>query len=335
MILTTISDIHNRIVAHYGTLTAHHEKQKREQKEALYKKYPRIEEIDNEIAMLAVTSARRILEEKISAKEATDSMNKKALALKKERETIISQNGETQDNIAYECEICKDTGLTQNGVKCSCYIKKMREYLSLPGEKINTNSEVFKNYNFDNFNLSYYPDTLDANCGFVPRKMMKMNYAKCLKFANEFNSCSSENILLYGPSGLGKTFLASAIYNRVCERGYFAMYKSSYKLFEFLEDYKFGRLNKDDYSLVYDTIYDCDLLIIDDFGTEFITSYTQSVFFDLLNTRLINGKSTIISTNLNIEKIRDIYQERVSSRLQNEFTGLFFCGKDIRSLKNE
>ena len=333
--MKTISDIHNRIVAHYGTLTLQHEKQKREQKEFLYKKYPRIEQIDNEIAMLAVTSARRILEEKISAKEATDSMNKLALALKKEREDILSQNGEADDNIAYECEICKDTGLVADGVKCSCYINKMREYISLPGEKINTNSTVFKNLVFDNFNLSYYPDTVDANCGFVPRKMMKMNYAKCLKFANEFNGECSENILLYGPSGLGKTFLASAIYNRVCERGYFAMYKSSYKLFEFLEDYKFGRLNKDDYSLVYDTIYDCELLIIDDFGTEFITSYTQSVFFDLLNTRLLNGKSTIISTNLNFEKIREIYQERVTSRLQNEFTGLFFCGKDIRSLKNE
>ena len=108
-----------------------------------------------------------------------------------------------------------------------------------------------------------------------------------------------------------------------------------YKLFEFLEDYKFGRLSREEYSIVYNTIYDCDLLIIDDFGTEFITSYTQSVFFDLLNTRLINGKSTVISTNLNFDKLNDIYGERVISRLQNEFTGLFFCGKDIRFLKNE
>ena len=113
------------------------------------------------------------------------------------------------------------------------------------------------------------------------------------------------------------------------------MYKSSYKLFEFLEDYKFGRVSRDEYSLIYNTIYDCELLIIDDFGTEFITSYTQSVFFDLLNTRLMNGKSTIISTNLNFDKLNEIYQERVTSRLQNEFTGLFFCGKDIRVLRNE
>ena len=333
--MTTISDIHSRIIAYYSKLKEEREKQKREQKETLYRKYPRIEQIDNEISMLAVTSARRILEEKISAKEATELMNETAQKLKKERQTILIENGETDEDIHYECEICKDTGFSEEGKKCICYIKKMRDAINLPGEKINTDSTFFKNANFDNFNLSYYPNVLDESCGFVPRKMMKMNYAKCLKFASEFNEGCTENILLYGPSGLGKSFMAAAIYNRVSERGYFAMYKSSYKLFEFLEDYKFGRLPRDEYGLVYDTIYDCDLLIIDDFGTEFITSYTQSVFFDLLNTRLINGKSTVISTNLNFDKLNNIYGERVISRLQNEFTGLFFCGKDIRVLKNE
>ena len=85
---------------------------------------------------------------------------------------------------------------------------------------------------------------------------------------------------------------------------------------------------------MYDAIYDCDLLIIDDFGTEFITSYTQSVFFDLLSTRLTEEKSIIISTNLSFEKITDIYQERVMSRLQNEFSVLRFAGTDIRAIKN-
>ncbi len=333
--MTTISDIHSRILADYKKLNEEHEKQKKEHKENIYRKYPRLQQIDDEISMLAVTSARRVLEEKISPEKATELMRESAEKLKKERQAILSENNETEDDVIYECDLCKDKGVFEDGRKCSCYVKKLKGYLCLPGEKLNTDSEFFKNSTFDNFKLSYYPNEPDANCGFVPRKMMKMNYAKCLKFANDFTESSSENILLYGPSGLGKSFMAASIYNRVCERGYFAMYKSSYKLFEFLEDYKFGRISRDEYSLIYNTIYDCELLIIDDFGTEFITSYTQSVFFDLLNTRLVNGKSTIISTNLNFDKLNEIYQERVTSRLQNEFTGLFFCGKDIRVLKNE
>ena len=117
-------------------------------------------------------------------------------------------------------------------------------------------------------------------------------------------------------------------------QGSFVIYKSAYKLFEFLEDYKFGKIDRDKYMFVYDSIYNCDLLIIDDLGTEFITTYTQSVFFDLLTSRLDMGKSMVISTNLPMEKISEIYQQRVMSRLLNEFNVLRFAGVDIRSLKN-
>ncbi len=332
--MSSLSEIHTQILSGYNKLKEEHEKQKQNAKQELYAAYPRIEQIDNEISMLAVNSARRVLEEKISPEEATEYMKSKAQELKKERSQILIENGIEEFSIKYDCDICKDTGFSGDGKKCRCYIKKLKERVILPGERINTESEVFKNSVFENFNLSYYPDEIDQSCGFVPRKIMQMNYARCVKFADNFTGEGSGNILLYGPSGLGKSFMASCIYNRVTDKGYYAMYKSSYKLFEFLEDYKFGRLNREEYAIVYDSVYDCDLLVIDDFGTEFITSYTQSVFFDLLNTRLINGKSTIISTNLNFDKLKDIYQDRVTSRLQNEFTTLFFCGTDIRSLKN-
>ena len=133
--------------------------------------------------------------------------------------------------------------------------------------------------------------------------MMRAVYANCSRFANFFGEGLSGNLLLCGPSGLGKTFMAGCIANAVSDKGYLVIYKSSYKLFQFLEDYKFGKIDRDTYSVLYDAIYDCDLLIIDDFGTEFITSYTQSVFFDLLSTRLTEEKSIIISTNLSFEKI--------------------------------
>lgn len=332
--MRTMEEIYSSVNSYYRNLQAKHEDEALSAKNALYSMYPRIEEIDREISTLAISFARRIIDENITAEEATASMQEKANALRCERAKIINDNAIEEFEPEYECNFCRDTGKTSDGKKCRCYMKRARAMITLPGERINPNSDFFKNSTFDKFKLSYYPDTKDASCGFVPRKMMQMNFAKCLAFANDFSPEKSGNILLYGPSGLGKSFMAASIYNRVSENGYYAMYKSSYALFQFLEDYKFGRVNRDEYALCYESIYDCDLLIIDDFGTEFINSYTQSVFFDLLNTRLINGKSTVISTNLTFEKLREIYQDRVCSRLQNEFTSLFFCGEDIRNIIN-
>ncbi len=331
--MRTMEEIYSHINSYYKSLQDKYDDEAQNAKNALYSMYPRIEEIDREISTLAISSARKIAEKKISVEEATDIMHKKAALLRDERARILKDNTVTEYKPEYQCKLCKDTGRDENGKKCRCYMQKMRSLITLPNEKINQNSDFFKNSTFDNFKLSYYPDIKDASCGFVPRKMMQMNYAKCLGFANNFAPEKSGNMLLYGPSGLGKSFMAASIYNRVSENGYYAMYKSSYALFQFLEDYKFGRVNREEYALCYESIYDCDLLIIDDFGTEFINSYTQSVFFDLLNTRLINSKSIVISTNLNFDKIKEIYQDRVSSRLQNEFTTLFFCGEDIRNIK--
>jgi len=301
----TISEIHSLINSEYKKLQNDYEQQKELSKQTLYAHFPRIEEIDNEISMLAITSAKKVLEEKITPEEATSLMKQRADKLKKERMSILQNNDYSEYTPKYKCDLCSDTGYTQDGSKCRCYMQRLRSLIVLPGENANTESEFFKNAVFENFNLSYYPDEIDTSCGYIPRQMMKMNLAKCMQFANDFTSNNSGNILLYGPSGLGKSFMAACIFNKISDKGYYAMYKSSYRLFQFMEDYKFGKIDRDTYSIAYNSVYDCDLLVIDDFGTEFITSYTQSVFFDLLNSRLINGKSTIVSTNLNFDKLRE------------------------------
>lgn len=332
--MQTMSEVYFHINSEYNKLQNEHKQSIENSKQFLYEKFPRIEEIDNEISMLAINSARRVIEENLSPEEATLAMKKRAEILNQEKENILKDNDYSEFSPRYNCVLCKDTGFRENGKKCRCYMEKLSNLVSFPGDSSNGDKEFFKSAVFDNFKLSYYSNEVDVVCGSSPRKIMKMNLAKCVKFANEFSGINSGNILLYGPSGLGKSFMAGCIYNRVTDNGYFAIYKSSYKLFQFLEDYKFGRIDRDKYNLANNSVYDCDLLIIDDFGTEFITSYTQSVFFDLLNTRLMNGKSTIISTNLNSDELKKIYQERVCSRLENEFVNLLFCGSDIRSLKN-
>jgi len=330
--MQSMNEIYTRITSAYRKLQSEHETAKATALEILYADYPRIEEIDREISTLAITSAKKVLEERISPEEAAEFVKIEADRLRAERASILLSNNATEYIPKYNCEKCNDTGFSSDGKKCGCFIKKLQAMMALPGER--GDMSPIKDCTFENYTTEYYPKETDPDLGCSPYSIMNMIYSNCLKFANEFSGNNSGNLLMCGKSGLGKSFMAGCVANRVADRGYFVIYKSSYKLFQFLEDYKFGRVDRDEYRAVYDAIYDCDLLVIDDFGTEFITSYTQTVFFDLLSSRLNLDKSTIISTNLPLNKVSEIYQERVYSRLINEFNVMSFAGVDIRAQKN-
>ncbi len=331
--MLSMNEIHAKIRGEYRQIQEEYENAKKNAEELMYASFPRVEEIDNEISALAIESAKRVLEEKITPEEAALSMQEKARILREEKELIIKSNNIDEFKITYKCQNCQDTGFSKDGKKCGCYMKKIQSMLALPGEK--SENAILKKCEFDNFSLDYYSKEKDPEIGISPRDIMRAVFANCKKFTIDFSGENSGNVLLCGPSGLGKTHMAASIANEVMSKGYLVIYKSSYKLFQFLEDYKFGRVDRNIYSVVYDAIYDADLLVIDDFGTEFITSYTQSVLFDLLSTRIASDKSTVISTNLTLDNILEIYQERIMSRLKNEFNVLRFAGEDIRALKNK
>lgn len=220
----------------------------------------------------------------------------------------------------FVCDVCRDTGFV-DGKMCVCLKNTIRQMTynalcdKLPIEK----------FRFDNFSLEKYPDTPDES-GVVPRNRMRSYFEFCKNYADDF-SVSSGNIFMFGETGLGKTHLSLAIAGEAAKKGYSVIYGSAQNLLSSIENEKFGRSA----NLGAETsIHECDLLIIDDLGAEFSTQFTVSAVYNILNTRLMLSKPTIISTNMDFDEIEDRYTQRVASRILGNYTIMNFRGKDVR-----
>lgn len=164
-----------------------------------------------------------------------------------------------------------------------------------------------------------------------PRKNILSILEICKDFVNGFDS-KEENLLFYGSPGLGKTFLSSSVANALLNKGKTVLYQSAGQVFTLLDDIRFGRNTDNTAQYIASRLLTSDLLIIDDLGTEFITTMTEAEFFRIVNTRILNKKSTIISTNLKLNEISRQYSDRILSRLLGHYNHLHFYGEDIRSM---
>lgn len=243
------------------------------------------------------------------------------LQAQEERKNLLKGAGlpENYLDVKYTCPVCEDKG-SVSGFVCDCYKNLLR---SIEYETICSRFPVDK-CRFDNFKLDYYPD----GAGTSPKMRMKSVLEYCKAYADDFGK-NSPSLLLYGMTGLGKTHLSLAIAGKAVEKGYNVIYMSAQNLFNRLEKEKFGRADGN----TEDSILDCDLLIIDDLGAEFSTQFTVSALYNIINSRELEGKPTIISTNLTQEELGSQYNERIASRILSNFTLLFFDGNDIRQIK--
>lgn len=255
------------------------------------------------------------------AKEYIRKLSEINLAAQTQRSLLLKNAGFPENwlNIRYSCKKCADKGFV-NGIMCDCFKELLK---SLEYEKLCSNLPV-NNCRFDNFKLDYYPDGI----GTSPRRRMESVLDFCKTYAAEFSQKSS-SLLLYGHTGLGKTHLSLAIAGKVVEAGYGVIYSSAQNLFNKLEKEKFGRSDGN----TEENILGCDLLIIDDLGAEFTTQFTVSALYNIVNSRELEGKPTIISTNLTPEQLLSTYSERIASRILNNYTLLRFDGTDIRQIK--
>lgn len=255
------------------------------------------------------------------AKEYIRKLSEINLAAQTQRSLLLKNAGFPENwlNVRYSCKKCEDKGFV-NGIMCDCFKELLK---SLEYEKLCSNLPV-NNCRFDNFKLDYYPEGV----GTSPRRRMESVLDFCKTYAAEFSQKSS-SLLLYGHTGLGKTHLSLAIAGKVVEAGHGVIYSSAQNLFNKLEKEKFGRSDGN----TEENILGCDLLIIDDLGAEFTTQFTVSALYNIVNSRELEGKPTIISTNLTPEQLLSTYSERIASRILNNYTLLRFDGTDIRQIK--
>jgi DNA replication protein DnaC len=266
-----------------------------------------------------------------SARSAAE-LEEESLALQAKRAELLLKNGwpERYLDEIYDCPRCRDSGHLPDGDLCGCllalYKKEQTKELS---SLLRTGEE-----SFERFGLHYYPSAPATEGGTIPRRRMEHILQVCRRYAEGFGR-DSENLLFYGGPGLGKTFLSAAIARVVSENGYSVAYDSISAVLAVFEAQKFSRDQADAEEAASRArqLLSCDLLILDDLGTEMTTAFSVSALYTILNTRLRGGKKTIVSTNLGPEPLLSRYGEQIASRLEGEFLRLEFLGTDIRALK--
>ena len=285
------------------------------------KKCPELLDIERQMAETGLSAIKTVCTG-VDAKPIIDKLSKKNLELQACRKEILLTYGYPEDYLApkYTCPICKDTG-SVNSQPCACYTNLLKEqaYKQLAEET------PLALCDFDSFTLSLYADTPDEN-GLIPREEMEGIYKFCKGYAQNF-SLQSNSLFLYGKTGLGKTHLSLAIAAEAIHKGYGVIYGSAQNLLSKLERERFGKAEDMETESL---LLDCDLLILDDLGTEFTTSYTVSEIYNIINSRGLRQKPTIINSNLNFSELQAKYSDRITSRILGSYTVLHFCGGDIR-----
>ena len=282
---------------------------------------PEIEKIDRELAATGFKIFDATLRGETSK---IDAINAENAELQRKRAEIMQVAGFAPDytEVKYECEECGDTGTVEYSM-CRC----MRRRLVEAGIESSGMSDLIKRQNFSNFTLDYYNQSPEMH------KRMANIYHFLKNYAELFDVTRSGNLALFGGTGLGKTHLSSAVAGAVIEKGNDVYYISAMNLFADFEEKRFGSSSSYESTGEIDQYFTCDLLIIDDLGSELINQFTVSCLYNVINSRLNHKKPTIISSNLTQDEFRKKYWDRISSRVFGEYLVLPFVGNDIRQKK--
>ena len=290
-----------------------------------YRRVPRLKEIDLQLRRTMAKAAQAVFTQGGDVQQAMEQAKTENLTLQMERRELIAANFEPGylDDTPI-CEHCGGTGYVGSSM-CECLTELCRQEQKRELTFLNVGKE-----SFEHFRLEYYPDRIDPRQGVNIRSVMEKTFQICRRYAMEFTE-RSENLLFSGGTGLGKTFLSACIARTVADRGYSVCYETANHLFTKMERAKFN--GDEDARKETEKYTACDLLIVDDLGTEMGGQFTTSALYSLINDRILSGRATIISTNLNSEDLEKRYSAAIASRLRGNFRRIAFMGEDIRLKK--
>lgn len=291
----------------------------------VYRALPRLLEIDDEISSLSVKQAKRLID---GDETALDYLHSRLTALTKEKEQLLAAHGYPKDYFEppYGCPDCRDTGYI-DGRKCHCFEQAA---IDLVYTQSNIR-RILETENFMHFSFDYYSDDqINPATGLSSLATARQAVQSCRNFVRTFDT-EFQNLFFYGDTGIGKTYLSNCVAKELLDSGHSVIYFTASSLFRIFEKNAFDR--EQDTGEDYRNIFACDLLIIDDLGTEFSNTFTVSQLFLCLNERILRQKSTMISTNLTLTQLKEIYSERTFSRIFSSYTMIKLFGNDIRILK--
>lgn len=315
---------YNAVMREYERQQVKNRHERDERIARVYAREPRIRQLDQELSTRAAARARQVLD---GDGTAHGRLKEELADLREQKQTLLLAAGFPADytEMRYRCPDCKDTGYA-GGKRCHCFEQARIRILYAQSNV----REILNKENFETLSYAYYDRKQQVpGLGMTEYDYMRRVVARCREFADGFPE-QGRNILFTGSTGVGKTFLTNCIAKRLIDRYFSVICLSSQDLFELLSRYKFSRDVEEDVEENYRHILDCDMLVIDDLGTEVNNTFVSSQLFYCVNERISREKGTIISTNLSMGMLRDTYSDRVTSRLMSHYTTIPLYGGDIR-----
>ena len=311
-----------------------------EEKKSLFmENHPEIQQIDDTISKSTIEYSKSLITSSEDEKQnILEKLNQNIEELKLKKEQLLKKLNIDSSYFypEYECKLCNDTGYIIKNNKsemCSCLKQKI---FNLEYNKSNIGN--IEKENFNTFSLLKYSDEINEekyHAGISPRENIKNIKKICEHFINNFENPEEKNLLFTGNTGLGKTFLSNCIAYELLKRGKTVLYQTAPVMLDSIIDFRFGKPNSN--NMIVDNLLNVDLLIIDDLGTETINNMKFTELFNIINTRILNQNhkitKTIISTNLSLNNIFSIYEERLGSRFVGHYNICRFFGDDIRFMK--
>ena len=320
------AEVIRRARARLEQARADRDAENRQHLQTAYQEVPRIREIDLQLRQTMASAMQAAFVKGTDVRQAMDAIRQENLRLQQERAALAAEYFEEGylDETPI-CDRCGGTGYVGSAM-CECLMELCRQEQKKELTFLSAGRE-----NFDQFRLDYYPDRVDPTTGYNIRDIMERTFQTCRRYAQTFSE-KSGNLLFSGDTGLGKTFLSACIARTVADGGHSVVYESAGHLFGKLERARFGGSEEDRKEAEKYTA--CDLLILDDLGTEMGGQFVTAALYSLINDRMLAGKATIISTNLTVDELSRRYNPQIASRLRGSYTRVAFLGDDIRVVRN-